>query len=194
MDQIKTGKLIRFLRQKQNLTQLALAEKINVSDKTISKWERGCGAPDISLLPLLSGALGVDMESLLKGTLAENDMSNGNMKKMRFYICPECGNLVFTTDDTDVCCCGQKIMPLSAQKAEPEHKLNITRDGNEWYITTDHEMRREHYISFLAFLNGDTLIVKKQYPEWGLETRLPFFAHGTLIWYCTQHGLFFQEV
>lgn len=194
MDQIKTGKLIRFLRQKQNLTQLALAEKINVSDKTISKWERGCGAPDISLLPLLSEALSVDMESLLKGTLEENDMSNGNMKKLKFYICPECGNLVFTTDDTDVCCCGQKIMPLSAQKVEPEHKLNITRDDSEWYITTDHEMRREHYISFLAFLTGDTLIVKKQYPEWGLETRLPFFAHGTLIWYCTQHGLFFQEV
>lgn len=194
MDQIKTGKLIRFLRQKQNLTQLALAEKINVSDKTISKWERGCGAPDISLLPLLSEALSVDMESLLKGTLEENDMSNGNMKKLKFYICPECGNLVITTDDTDVCCCGQKIMPLSAQKVEPEHKLNITRDDSEWYITTDHEMRREHYISFLAFLTGDTLIVKKQYPEWGLETRLPFFAHGTLIWYCTQHGLFFQEV
>jgi len=71
MDQIKTGKLIRVLRQKQNLTQLALAEKIHVSDKTISKWERGCGAPDIALLPLLSGALSVDMEALLKGTLEE---------------------------------------------------------------------------------------------------------------------------
>lgn len=194
MDQIKTGNLIRFLRQKQNLTQLALAEKINVSDKTISKWERGCGAPDISLLPLLSDALDVDMEALLKGTLEENDMSNGNMKKLRFYICPECGNLMFTTDDTDICCCGQKIKPLSVQIVDLEHRMNITRDDSEWYITTDHEMQREHYISFLAFLTGDTLILKKLYPEWGLETRLPFFAHGTLFWYCTQHGLFCQEV
>lgn len=194
MDQIKTGKLIRFLRQKQNLTQLALAEKIHVSDKTISKWERGCGAPDIALLPLLSDALSVDMEALMKGTLEENDISNGNMKKLRFYICPGCGNLMFTTDDADICCCGQKVTSLSAQKVGPEHRLNITRDDSEWYITTGHEMRREHYISFLAFLTGDTLILKKLYPEWGLETRLPFFAHGTLFWYCTQHGLFCQEV
>ena len=194
MDQIKTGKLIRFLRLKQNLTQLALAEKINVSDKAISKWERGCGVPDISLLPLLADALGVDVKVLLKGTLEGNDMSNGNLRKMKFYICPECGNLMFTTDDTDICCCGQKVAPLSVREAEPGHELKITGDGSEWYITSDHEMCREHYISFLAFLTGDTLILKKQYPEWGLETRLPFFAHGALFWYCTQHGLFSQKV
>ena len=51
MDQIKTGSLIRALRQKQGLTQRGLAERIGVSDKAVSKWERGCGAPDIALLP-----------------------------------------------------------------------------------------------------------------------------------------------
>jgi len=141
MNQIKTGKLIRFLRQKQNLTQLALAEKMNVCDKTISKWERGCGAPDISLLPLLSDALGVETEALLKGTLEENDMSNGNMKKIKFYICPECGNLMFSTDDANIYCCGQKAVPLFAQKANREHSLKITSEGGEWYITANHEMR-----------------------------------------------------
>ena len=55
-------------------------------------------------------------------------------------------------------------------------------------------MRREHYISFVVFLTGDTLIVKKLYPEWELETTLPFFAHGTLLWYCTKHGLFSQQI
>ena len=48
--------------------------------------------------------------------------------------------------------------------------------------------------SFMAFLTGDTLVMKKLYPEWGLEVRLPHFAHGTLLWYCTRHGLFAQEV
>ena len=79
MDPIKTGALIRTLRQQQHLTQLALAQKLHVSDKTISKWERGCGAPDVSLLPLLAGALDVNLETLLKGELEENDRSNGNM-------------------------------------------------------------------------------------------------------------------
>ncbi|MDY3816169.1 MAG: helix-turn-helix transcriptional regulator [Candidatus Limiplasma sp.] len=41
MDQVKTGELIRLLRQKQGLTQLALASQIGVSDKAVSKWERG---------------------------------------------------------------------------------------------------------------------------------------------------------
>ena len=51
MDQVKTGKLIRSLRQQKSLTQLALAEMLGVSDKAVSKWERGCGAPDISPSP-----------------------------------------------------------------------------------------------------------------------------------------------
>lgn len=55
-------------------------------------------------------------------------------------------------------------------------------------------MSRKHYISFVAFLFGDTAVLKKLYPEWGLAVRLPFFAHGRLLWYCTEHGLFSQEV
>lgn len=90
MDQIKTGKIIRSIRLKKKLTQLELAEMIGVSDKAVSKWERGCGAPDISLLPLLSEALQIDTEALLRGDTEENDMNNGNMKKMKFYICPDC--------------------------------------------------------------------------------------------------------
>ena len=192
MDPMKTGNLIRSLRQKQKLTQLALAEKLCVSDKTISKWERGCGAPDVALLPLLSDALGVDVEALLKGTLAENDKSSGNLKKLRLWVCPQCGNLMVATEEAELRCCGKKAVPLQAQKADPEHSLEIVKNDGAWFITAGHEMRREHYISFLALVTGDTLILKKQYPEWDLEARLTFFAHGTLFWYCTRHGLFYK--
>lgn len=51
MDQIRTGSLIRRLRLEQGMTQLALAERLGVSDKAVSKWERGCGVPDLSILP-----------------------------------------------------------------------------------------------------------------------------------------------
>lgn len=194
MDQVQTGRLIRALRQRQNMTQLMLAQKPNVSDKAVSKWERGCGAPDISLLARLADALGVDMEALLKGNLEENAMTNGNMKKMKFYVCSECGNLMFASEHADICCCGHKAAPLTAQKADREHELTVTKDDGEWYVTSAHEMRREHYLSFLAFLTEDTLIVKKQYPEWNLETRLPFFARAVLFWYCTKDGLFYRVV
>ncbi|MFR5422592.1 MAG: helix-turn-helix domain-containing protein [Oscillospiraceae bacterium] len=56
MDQTRTGALIRALRQNKQLTQRQLADAIGVSDKAVSKWERGCGAPDISLLPRRTGS------------------------------------------------------------------------------------------------------------------------------------------
>lgn len=193
MDQVKTGKLIRALRLRRGMTQLALALELGVSDKAVSKWERGCGAPDISLLPRLSQALRVDTEALLRGDLEENDMTNGNLKKMKFYVCPDCGNLLFSTDDADVSCCGKKLSPLQPQKAADD-ALTITESDGEWYVTSAHEMRRAHHISFLAFLTGDTAIVKKLYPEWELGVRLPLYRHGTLVWYCTQHGLFCRTI
>ena len=47
-------------------------------------------------------------------------------------------------------------------------------------------MRREHYLSFAALVNEDTVVLRRLYPEWGAQTRLPYFAHGTLLWYCTR--------
>ena len=57
MDYEKIGGLIRSLRTQQALTQLQLAGRIGVSDKAVSKWERGQGCPDVSLLPRLAQIL-----------------------------------------------------------------------------------------------------------------------------------------
>lgn len=116
MDQIRTGSLIRRLRLEQGMTQLALAERLGVSDKAVSKWERGCGAPDLSILPLLSQALEVDTDTLLRGDLEANDLTNGNLKRMRFYLCPECGNLLISQENADISCCGRRLSPLEPQK------------------------------------------------------------------------------
>lgn len=118
MDQARTGALIRALRQNKQLTQRQLADAIGVSDKAVSKWERGCGTPDAG------------------------------------------------------------------------HRLAAELSDGEWYLTSDRPMRREHYLSFAALVNEDTVVLRRLYPEWGAQTRLPYFAHGTLLWYCTRHGLF----
>ena len=194
MDPIKTGAVIRSQRQMKGMTQLELAEKLCVSDKTVSKWECGGGAPDISLLPALARALDVDIKALLYGGLQERGSSSGNLKKLNFYVCPECGNLLFSTEPTDAVCCGRKLSPLPVRAAEPEERLRVELSDGEWYVTSNHEMSREHSLSFIAFLSNDTLILKKLYPEWSPEARFPFFAHGTLFWYCTRHGLAAQQV
>ena len=192
MDAGKIGKLIYELRKEKHMTQRALAERLLVSDKAVSKWERGLGCPDLSLLPGLSAVLEVDLEKLLAGELGENDIIGGNMKKTKFYICPTCGNVVTAMADTAVSCCGKKLQAIEPKKAEGDEKLKVEVIENEYFITADHPMTREHYITFVALLTGDTLVLRKQYPEWDLQTRIPTFAHGRLLWYCTQHGLFYQ--
>ena len=68
MDSYKTGKFIAEKRKEKGLTQRALAEKIGVTDKAISKWERGLSCPDISLLLPLSDALGTNVTEILNGS------------------------------------------------------------------------------------------------------------------------------
>lgn len=194
MDYVKIGQLILKLRKENNMTQLQLAEKMGISDKAVSKWERGLGCPDIELLTDLSEIFNVDLENLLSGEMKNNDVLGGNLKKICFYVCPVCGNIITSVSETGVSCCGKKLKALIPAKAEENNCLNIEIIENEYFISSEHEMTREHYISYIAFLTGDTLILRKQYPEWNLQTRLPFFAHGRLIWYCTRHGLFYQDI
>ena len=192
MDQTKTGGLIRALRTQKGLTQKALAETVGVGDKAVSKWERGLGCPDVSLLPELSRVLGVGLETLLTGRLDANDQERGNMKKLNFYVCPDCGNLITAATEVGVSCCGRTLLPLEPQK--PEDPLSVEKIDDSWFVSSPHPMTKDHYISFVALLTGDTLFFRRLYPEWDLQTRIPAFGHGILLWYCTQHGLFRQII
>jgi DNA-binding XRE family transcriptional regulator len=194
MDCQKTGQLIRRLRLEQNMTQQQLADKLSISPKTVSKWECGSGCPDVSLLGQLALVLGVQAETLLQGGLNGGDPVSGNMKKTNFYVCPLCGSVTASTGAVQLSCCGKVLSPLSAQKAGPEEKLKLDQVEDEWFITSDHPMTKECYISFLAFARGDSLQIYKQYPEWDLQLRLPRRGHGTLFWYSTKKGLFYQYI
>ena len=110
MDCENIGKLIYTLRKQKALTQKQLEDLMNISDKAISKWERGQGCPDVSLLPELSQLLGVNIEGLLAGEIALNETPGGNMKKIKFYVCPQCNNLITATGDAGISCCGKKAV------------------------------------------------------------------------------------
>lgn len=73
MDRVRVGKAISRLRKIAGYTQRELAEQLGVSDKTISKWERGAGLPDIELLSRLSIILGTDTDGLLSGSAVHHD-------------------------------------------------------------------------------------------------------------------------
>lgn len=194
MDCEKIGRLIYSLRQEKRLTQLQLAKQMNISDKAVSKWERGLGCPDVSLLPELSDILGVHLEVLLSGNLDTKNLVGGNMKKLKYYVCPVCGNLITATADAMISCCGKKLPALDLRKAGENEKLSVKIIENDYFISTEHEQSRDHYISFVALITGDSMMLRKQYPEWNVQTRIPVFGHGKLIWYCTQHGLQYQLI
>ena len=79
----------------------------------------------MSLLPELSGILGVNLEDLLAGELDTNDLVGGNMKKLKFYICPQCGNLLTATAEAAVSCCGKKLTAMQPVKAAEDEKRHV---------------------------------------------------------------------
>ena len=192
MDCRKVGNLICKLRKEKNMTQKQIADLMNISDKTISKWERGKGCPDISLLLELSQILGVGIEQILSGEINLNELVGGNMNKLKFYVCPQCGNLITSTSNATISCCSKTLEALVAKKAEQGHKLDIEPVEDELFVTTKHEMKKEHYISFIAYVKGDRALITKQYPEWDMQFRFRKSGHGKLYFYCTNHGLFYQ--
>lgn len=192
MDCDKIGKLIYTLRKEKNLTQKQVADVMNISDKTISKWERGLGCPDVSLLPELSELLGINIEVILAGNMESNDTIGGNMKKIKFYVCPHCNNLLTATGDASISCCGKKLEALIGTKAIENHTLTVEPVEDELYISSPHEMTKEHYLSFVAYVTGDRVFIVKQYPEWNMQFRFHKLGHGKLYFHCSNHGLFYQ--
>ena len=106
MNTYVTGNTVKHLREKRNMTQAELAEKIGVSSKTISKWETAKGLPDISLLQPLSQALGISVIELMNGEHIVNNNISANMLRSKFYVCPICGNAIHTLGNALVSCCG----------------------------------------------------------------------------------------
>lgn len=193
MDARKIGQLIGRLRRERGMTQEELGRAIHVSGKAVSKWETGQGCPDISLLERLARVFSLDLEALLAGTLDPREALGGNMKHTHFYVCPTCGNLITALEEASVSCCGKELTAARPQKADEAHRVCAEHVETEWFITSDHPMTKQHYISFVALLTGDSLLIRRQYPEWGLQLRMPA-VHGTLLWHCTEHGLFYQNV
>lgn len=191
MDCAKTGSLIRMLRLEKGLTQLQLADRLSLSDRTISKWETGRGAPDASLLPALAGALDVSIEALLRGELLPDSPDGGNMKNTKYFYCPDCGSLSLTTGGASLSCCGRTLTPLSPAKPDEAHALTLEPVEDEWYVTSEHPMTREHSISFAALVLPDRIQLIRTYPEWNFQLRIPR-RRGRLLWHCTAHGLFSQ--
>ena len=190
MDQYITGTMIKQLREKRGLTQLQLAERMNVSDKAVSKWETGRGYPDITLIEPLAKVLGVSVIELFSGESVINTNKKADLRRMKFYVCPVCGNVISSTGEAVVSCCGITLPVLEAEPAEGDHLIQVEPVEDEYYVTVPHEMEKDHYISFIAAVCDDDFEIRKLYPEWDASARFKINRTDKVYCYCNRHGLF----
>ncbi len=190
MDRYVTGAVIRRLRESKKLTQEELADKLFVTSKAVSKWETGQGFPDISLLEPLAKALDISVIELLSGEDVKNSNRSFNMLRGKFYVCPVCGNVIRSTGEAVVSCCGITLPPAEPEEADDNHMIMKEVVEDEYYVTMDHPMTKDHYISFLAAVTDQGMEFVKLYPQGPCEARFKIRRLKYLYAYCNRHGLF----
>jgi len=189
MDNYITGMTIKKLRETKGITQTELAEKIGVSSKAVSKWETAKGLPDITLIEPLAKALDVSVVELMSGNPVSNKNVSSNMIRSKFYVCPVCGNIIHSMGEALISCCGITLPPLDAEEPDERHKISIENIEDEKFVTVHHDMTKEHYISFIAYVTLDRVQFIKLYQEGNAETRINPRGNGYLYFYCNKHGL-----
>ncbi|WP_124100546.1 helix-turn-helix domain-containing protein [Ruminococcus sp. Marseille-P6503] len=185
-----SGKTIKDLRERKSLTQKQLAQRLMVSDKTVSKWETGRGLPDITMIEPLARELQVSVAELLAGEWSENSNRSANMLKGRFYVCPMCGNIIFSCGEGSFSCCGITLPPLEPEERDSSHFISAEQIEYEHYITLEHPMEKDHYISFIACVTDSDVCIVKLYPEQNPGARFKMRGSCAVFAYCNRHGLY----
>ena len=190
MNQYVTGVVIKELREKHQFTQAELAKKLNISDKTVSKWETAKGYPDISLLEPIAKIFGISVTELISGNAVNNVNVSANVMRSKFYVCPVCGNSIHSMGEAVIQCHGLILAPCQAEETDENHKIFIERVEDEYYVRIEHDMTKQHYISFVAALSSDKLQMVKLYPEGNPEARVKMNGVKKILFYCNRDGLF----
>ena len=190
MNQYVTGAVIKKLREKYHLTQAELAAKLNVSNKTVSKWETAKGYPDISLLEPIARVFDISVAELISGNAVSNVNVSANMMRSKFYVCPVCGNIIHSMGEAVIQCHGIMLTPCQAEETDERHMIFIERVEDEYYIRIEHDMTKQHYISFIAALSSDKIQMIKLYPEGDAQARIKINGVKRILFYCNREGLF----
>ena len=127
---------------------------------------------------------------LTQSELADKINVSTNMMRSLFYVCPICGNIFHGMGEAVVQCHGIVLTPCQAEETDERHMIFIERVEDEYFVCIDHEMTKQHYVSFIAALSSDKLQMIKLYPEGNAEARFKISGVKRIIFYCNQDGLF----
>ena len=118
---------------------------------------------------------------LVNGEYITNNNKSSNMLKSNFSVCPVCSNIIHTMGESINSCCGIRLPVLEAEMENDRHIINCETVENEYFVSLRHDMTKEHYISFLAYVTTDRCEIIKLYPEQNAQAR--FLKRGGGILY-----------
>ncbi len=194
MNNWQIGSQIRILRKEKGYTQKQLAELLHVSPKTVSKWETAAGCPDISIISRVAQVLGTSAEYLLQEDEPLQVQNGGNMKRIQFYCCDICGNILTSTGRTSISCCGRTLLPMKATPIDAHHAVQLEPLDDDYFVTISHPMDKAHYIRFIAWVSYDRMTLVRLYPEQNPELHINLPRRGSLYVCCSKDGLFQQKL
>lgn len=116
------------------------------------------------------------------------------MLRSNFYVCPVCGNIIHTMGEVVVHCHGVQLTPAQAEETDEKHMIFVEGIEDEYFVRVDHEMTKDHYISFVAALSSDRVQMVKLYPEGAAEARFKMRGVKRLLFYCNRDGLFSLDI
>ncbi len=188
--QSELGRKIKELRERKGMTQLELASLLNLSDRTISKWETGRGYPDITFMEKIAAVFAISVGELLSGAEISNRNISGNMLRASFYVCPVCGNCIVSTGEASISCHGIALKKLEKNPVDEEHSASLEVVEDEYFVSIHHPMTKEKYISFIVALSSDRVQMVKLYPEGNAEGRVKMNGVREILFYSNTDGLY----
>ena len=112
------------------------------------------------------------------------------MMRGKFYVCPVCGNIIYSTGEAVISCHGINLSALEAEDSNNLHKITIEKVEDEYFVSIHHEMTKQHYISFIAAVSLVRVQIVKTYPENTAETRFKINGVREIFFCCNRDGLF----
>lgn len=160
MDAKKVGKSIAFLRKYYGMTQSDLADRLEVTDKAVSRWERGQGLPDISLLTKLSIILDADIESILEGNMTHLELKWKGILNLKYA-----DEINADTQMFDKCSvyfqlgflmlAGIKEICIRGKKRDIEFAQEKLADGSKFGIHLEYEIVPENLLELMNVIHSD---------------------------------------
>ena len=130
----------------------------------------------------------------MNGEYIANKNVSANIKKSKFYVCPICENIIHSVRENIVSCCSMVLHVLEAENEDDNHKINIEKIENEYLVSLNHEVTKQHNISFIAYVTVDRCEILELYPEQEAMTRILRRDSRTIYVYCNKDGLIKKNI